>query len=336
MSFICYTPKKFSATSHSMIGQANEILDIYAGQGFDLTLRQLYYQFVSRSLIRNEDSEYKRLGRIVNDARMAGLIDWDRIVDRTRRVKPLPSWRSPMDVIEQVARQYHEPLWDTQPHRVEVWIEKDALVGVIEGICEELDVPYLSCRGYTSQSEMWRASQRLGGYLGDGQKVTIIHLGDHDPSGIDMTRDIEERLYVFMAIDLARAISQDEADDGEEYVPQEIVDRAFAQVRAGFTVNRIALTMEQITHYNPPPNPAKLTDSRGSGYVERFGYESWELDALEPSVMADLIRGAVDDVLDHSAFDDAIAKQEESRAGLTVAAARWHDVVAFLEQDERR
>lgn len=193
----CYIPKNFSSNSLGVIAQANTIIDAYEAQGFDLTLRQLYYQFVSRGLIPNKDTEYKKLGSIINDARLAGLIDWTRISDRTRNVRSLSHWANPAGVIESALASYHLDYWRGQSYRPEVWIEKDALVGVIEGVCQEFDVPYFSCRGYTSQSEMWSAGQRLLRTRRNGQKPLILHLGDHDPSGIDMSRDIFDRLDLF-------------------------------------------------------------------------------------------------------------------------------------------
>lgn len=178
MSQIAYIDKNFSDGSLEIIARANVICADYQAQGFDLTLRQLYYQFVSRGLIANRQSEYKRLGDIVNNGRLAGLIDWDYIVDRTRNLQSLAHWQSPQQIIGAVAEQYRHDLWARQPYRVEVWIEKDALVGVIAGACDRNDVPYFSCRGYTSQSELHGAAMRLVGYEKDGQDTVVIHLGD--------------------------------------------------------------------------------------------------------------------------------------------------------------
>lgn len=290
MPLIEYVPKKFSKSSQAIIEQANEIIESYADQGFDLTLRQLYYQFVARDLIPNKQSEYKRLGSIVNDARLAGLIDWETIVDRTRNLQQNSHWSGPREIVEACAKQFQIDKWATQPTRVEVWIEKDALVGVIERVCRRNDVPFFSCRGYTSQSEMWAASQRLIGHIQNAQDVTIIHLGDHDPSGIDMSRDIQSRLELFVGSDIE--------------------------------VNRIALNMDQVTKYNPPPNPAKITDSRASSYIERFGHESWELDALEPAVLEHLIDDTIDEHRDDDLWDQAVEEQNEHKETLWGAAKK--------------
>jgi hypothetical protein len=161
MPKIAYTSVEFKPSTLALVKQCNAIIAEYQAQGFTLTLRQLYYQLVSRDVIPNKQQEYKRLGSIVNDARLAGMIDWNSIEDRTRNLRSIAHWTDPAEIISAVANQFRHDKWATQPYRPEVWIEKDALVGVIEGVCQELDVPFFSCRGYTSQSEMWTAGQRL-------------------------------------------------------------------------------------------------------------------------------------------------------------------------------
>lgn len=324
MSFLrTYVSKRFSSESKAVIAKAMRILEEYDAQGFDLTLRQLYYQFVSRGWLPNSDRSYKRLGSIVNDARLAGYLDWEKIEDRTRELESLPHFDDPATIIDVAARQFHHDLWESQPTRVEVWIEKDALVGVIEGVCRQNDVAYFSCRGYTSQSEMWRAGRRLGGYLAAGQAVKILHMGDHDPSGIDMSRDIEERLFRFLATDHYKDVN---GATGEAAV-RESCDLVTTQ----FTLERIALNMDQVRQYDPPPNPAKLSDSRGLAYIAEYGDESWELDALEPSVLAALIQDGIDGVRDEELWDAAIEEQERQREQLTAVMERWTDVVEFLD-----
>jgi hypothetical protein len=336
MPRLVYAPRDFSPAHQRVIAQANRIIAEYQAQGYDLTLRQLYYQFVSRDLIPNRQTEYKRLGSIVNDARMAGLIDWDAIVDRTRNLRNLSHWDDPAGVIEAAARSYKNDLWRNQPTRVEVWIEKDALVGVIEGVCQELDLPHFSCRGYASASELWVAGQRIEGYLRAGQRCLLLHLGDHDPSGIDMTRDIEDRLTTFLDWDWVRAFGKEHPDLVNQ--PGNVFSTAVYAAKeraqdwgAKFEVRRIALTREQIDQYDPPPNPAKLTDSRSGAYLELHGDESWELDALEPTVLGQLIRDAVDEIIDADQWDEDQAAELADTKRLTTAAERWVEVERFLE-----
>lgn len=293
MAKVAYLDKKFSAAKLLEIVNVNAILAEYEAQGFDLTLRQLYYQFVSRGLLENNMRAYKRLGELVVDGRLAGLIDWERIVDRTRNVQANSHWRNPGEIMRSAAWSFRLDKWEGQPYRVECWIEKDALRGVIAGVCAELDIPHFSCRGYTSISEMWAAAQRLKHWANQGQTPVILHLGDHDPSGVDMTRDVTDRLEMFMG---------------------------------GVEVKRLALNWDQIERYNPPPNPAKLTDSRADSYIETHGASSWELDALEPTVIADLIRDAVNDLRDEDAFGVVLQEEERQRSILERAAKRWPEV----------
>jgi hypothetical protein len=181
---------------------------------------------------------------------------------------------------------------------VEVWIEKDSLVGVIEAVCNEFDVPFLSCRGYVSDSEMWNQARRLLGHREKGQGTLILHLGDHDPSGIDMTRDITERLRLFT---------------GD---PQYI------------NLKRVALTISQIEELRPPPNPTKLTDTRSQGYVRLYGNESWELDALEPSYINGLLRREILAMRNDDSWAVICQKQAVERGQIATIAAGWKECLA--------
>lgn len=299
MPKIRYKEKVFNDRHLAIIEKADEILNEYTAQGYDITLRQLYYQFVARGIIPNNDREYKNLGTIINDARLAGLIDWDHIVDRTRKVRGVAHWDDPADIVEACAKQFRIDKWVGQKYRVEVWIEKDALVGVIERPCTREDVQYFSCRGYTSQTEIWSAAtKRLIPYEKAGQMPFILHFGDHDPSGIDMTRDIQERLSMF----------------GSQAV-----------------VQRMALNMPQVQQYNPPPNPAKITDSRAQGYIKKFGDESWELDALDPKVIDALITKAVAKLRDAKKWKAKVEEENAHRAQLQAISDKWGGVTAQLD-----
>ena len=291
MPMLCYVEKRFSASSLALIGQANAIIDEYLQQGFRLTLRQLYYQFVARDWIENSQRSYKRLGSVVSDGRNAGLVDWNAIEDRTRNVRTLPHWDCPSEILRMCAEQFRFDLWERQDYRPEVWIEKDALIGVFESVCQELDVPLFSCRGYTSLSEVWAAGRRFAGHLRNAQTPVVLHFGDHDPSGMDMTRDILDRLELY---------AEDEVQ-----------------------VRRLALNMEQVNEYGPPPNPAKVTDSRYTQYVSLYKNESWELDALEPTVLAGLARDAILRYRDEGQWCKDEKRQDAARKRLAALADEW-------------
>jgi len=297
MPKIPYKTFKLRPDTYAAIDKANEILEDYAARGYDLTLRQLYYQFVARDLLANTVQSYNRLGDIIDKGRLMGLIDWDHIVDRTRNLKSRSSFTDPGDVIRAADYSYHLSRWAGQDYRVEVWVEKEALIGIFARVCSRWDVPYFACRGYTSQSEMWRAARRLNSYENEGWTPVILHFGDMDPSGVDMTRDIEDRLAMF---------------------------------RCQVDVKRLALNMDQVEKYKPPPNPAKTTDARFRSYLLVYGSESWELDALDPDVLAALVEDAVNGFRDPQKWSTTVEREIEDRALLKTAAQEWSDVSDHL------
>ncbi|GIO34376.1 MULTISPECIES: hypothetical protein [Paenibacillus] len=289
---ICYREINFRPESLRLIEKVNGIIDEYQQMGYSLTLRQVYYQLVARDVIPNSERSYKNLGNLISDGRMAGMIDWSAIEDRTRNLKKNSHWSSPGSIIYSAARSFAYDKWEDQDNYVEVWVEKDALVGIVGQVCAELDIPYFSCRGYVSQSEMWSAAQRLEDMAGN-KEIHILHLGDHDPSGKDMSRDICDRLELFGVM---------------------------------VEFERIALNYDQIEEYAPPPNPTKLSDSRASGYISEFGYECWELDALRPDVIDALIRDKVTDLCDLELLQAARDREERSRETLNTVARNWSKI----------
>lgn len=297
MTFICYEDRNFQAKTEAVIKAANGIITEYQGQGFILTLRQLYYQFVSRDLIANNDREYKKLGETITAARLAGRISWDVIEDRNRGVLKWPI-NDEDTLISELGDKLMLDLMDGQQTYVEVWVEKDALSSVVGRACVPTRTPYMACKGYLSASEAWRAGRRMRLALRRGLKPVVIHLGDHDPSGIDMTRDNQERLSLFA--------------EGE------------------VEVRRIALNMDQVERYNPPENPTKLTDARAEGYIELFGYSCWELDALEPSVLVALIEKEIGSLIDPDALADKLVEENERAELLRKLSANWDEVKDFL------
>ena len=172
-------PYKPQAAIRAIIEQANEIIEEYEAQGFTLTLRQLYYQFVARDVLENSGRQYRRLSGFISDARNGGLIDWDAIEDRTRELNEYNSWDNPAHRIRGLS--YAEDWWASQEYRPEVWVEKDALIGVIENVCSEYQVPYFAHRGDPSTTMLYEAGKRFADYFDQGQIPLVLHLADHDP-----------------------------------------------------------------------------------------------------------------------------------------------------------
>lgn len=307
MTLICYDRSlRFQKSARETIDWANAVIAEYKAKGFSLTLRQLYYQAVSRHHVpENTLQQYKRLGDIISRARIAGLIDWESIIDMTRFVRdehPQED-RNYMPFLKGSAESWTIDWWQDQIYRPMVLIEKDALAGVVDGICREYQVPYLPCRGYTSQSEQWRLGQRIRLQKEMGLIPIMFHLGDHDPSGIDMTRDNEARLWMF---------------------------------GGHVELRRLALNWDQVQKYNPPPNPAKMTDSRVDNYIKNFGDECWELDALDPQVIADLVEEAILSILDKEKFETRKAENDIQRQEIVdmvdlIGKPPEHDVYEWVD-----
>jgi len=296
---IAYVTHRFSKKILALVQTADQIIASYQAQGFKLTLRQAYYQFVQRNLLPNTEKSYKLLGNAISDGRMAGLLDWSAIEDRTRSMEELSHWDSPSEIVSTAARSFRYDKWQGQPNYVEVWVEKEALAGVVASACQPLDVAYFCCRGYSSQTAVWEAGQRLLERCEDqGRKVHVLYLGDHDPSGLDMTRDVKDRLETFL------------------------------EGKVSLNVDRIALNMAQVRALKLPPNPAKLTDARSNKYVAQYGNSSWELDALDPAYLTKLIRAEVLKLCNMKAWKARETEQEHDRKRLLAVAAK------FEQEDE--
>lgn len=293
-----FIDRKFSKTNMKKIEQVSEIVEEYQKQYLSLTLRQLYYQMVSRGYIPNKQTEYQKLSDLVSNGRRAGLIDWSAIEDRTRGLVGYMHYDDPAAAIKEAAYGYRIDLLEDQPVYLECWVEKDALKDLVGIACTKYNVRYFSCRGFTSDTEIYKAGRRMRWEIEQGKDVVILHLGDHDPSGIDMSRDILERIELF----------------GE--IPNKIDFR------------RIALNMDQIQKYNPPPNPAKETDTRFKTYQKLYGDTSWELDALEPSIFMDLIKNQIEGVIDMKKFKERKRLEEEQRKQMIEIAENWQNQIA--------
>ena len=295
-----YVNKRLSAACLNMINSANAIISEYQLQGYLITLRQLFYQFVSRNLLENSKSAYQKVCKFTRDGRMTGLIDWDAFVDNTRHLETRARWNSPRSILDACASQYHVDLWKGQASRVEVWIEKDALVNVIKDTCNRWDCPYLACRGYTSLSEIREAALRIMHAKEQGYRYTILYAGDHDPSGSDMSRDIQDRLSEF---------------------------------GASFNFQRIALNMDQVKQFALPPNRIKESDSRSQNYERNYGTtDCWELDALPPNELNRVIEtGIKQHISDDELFNARINKAKRGRKTLREIAVQFKTVAKMVQ-----
>jgi len=300
MAKIAFIEHKFSNSSLSLLAATNKIMAEYARQNYRLTLRQLYYQMIARDLFpvewvdpqtgtKNNIKNYKRFGDLINNGRLAGHLDWDYIEDRARETVFPSFWSSPASIVEACAQQFRFDKWKNQPNHIEVMVEKDAVSGILAPVCSRLQVRFTANRGYASSSLFYEVSQRLSDKMRDGKKVIILYFGDHDPSGMDMTRDIIDRMGIFT-------------------------------FDADIEVRRLALNMEQVEQWNPPENPAKETDSRFTDYRDQYGESCWELDAVEPRDLAKLVTDEVESLRDDDLWAEAVEKEDDAKARLNLVA----------------
>ena len=217
-----------------------------AAAGNPMTVRQIFYQLSTRGLIDKTEAEYKQtVGRLTATMRLEGDLPFYWIADNSRWMRKPRTHSSLKNMLDITASAYRRALWDDQDVYVEIWLEKDALSGVVYPVTSQWDVPLMVTRGYPSLTFLHDAGDILGC---EDREVFLYYFGDWDPSGLDIARNVEERLHEF----------SDYADINFE---------------------RIAVTPEQVHQWNLPTRPTKKTDTRSRS----FKGASVELDAIPPS-----------------------------------------------------
>lgn len=221
---------------------------------------------------------------------MAGIVDWDAIEDRLRKPDRPAHWDSPEEILDACISQYRCDRMEGQATYLEVWVEKDALSGVLKRVTEKYGINIIVNRGYSSATAMHDAHRRFVSEMHkiNASEVKVIYVGDFDPSGQDMIRDIQDRITEF----------------GGAY---------------DFTIQPIALMWEQIEEFNPPPNPAKITDPRAKAYIEKYGDSSWEVDALPPEDLDRILNEAIEAHVDTHQFGMMIKQEDSHKEALRVA-----------------
>jgi hypothetical protein len=274
-------PKNMHQKTKELLAKIISIVEEYDRAGYRMTLRQLYYQLVAKNIIANKLSEYAKLSTLLTDARMYGLIDWDFIEDRVRVRKMANEFADIPELIDVAISDYRRERWSDQEYYVEVIVEKNALIGVLDPICRKYHISIFPNVGYGSTTVIHELAERFENKK--DKKCVLLYFGDHDPSGEDMVRDINNRLEIFE-------------------VEVEVV--------------KVALTIEQVQQYNLPPNPAKMSDPRASNYVAEHGSNSWELDALPPDVLVNLLTNAIEEYIDMDKYNTVKELEEKEKQQL--------------------
>lgn len=250
---------------HQILSLAQQVLEVDS----PMTVRQIYYRCVANQIIDNNRSEYQMVSKVLVDARLNEDIEWEKIEDRLRKPRKPSYWDDLKDYAVTIRRAYHRDIWPTQERYVEVWLEKDALSGIFEDVVHKYGITLNVGRGYDGWDSIHNASERYAEMLEDDKETTILYFGDFDPSGEDMVRSLEDRLNRL------------------DVFP---------------TIRKCALTMEDITKYNLPPDMTKRTDSRRDAFVAKNGDVSVELDAMTPSMLRTRLVGEIEGILDMEAY----------------------------------
>ena len=246
-----------SRRSSANMQEIRQALRAILSEDHPMTVRQVFYRAVSAKVIDKTEGEYKQtIVRLLTDMRRSGEIPFGWITDNTRWMRKPRTYHSLRGMLEVTKQTYRRALWDSQASYVEVWLEKDALAGVLYEQTEIWDVPLMVTRGYPSVSYLFAAGSTI---RDQGKPAFLYYLGDHDPSGRDITRATEAGLREF-------------APDAEIYF------------------ERLAVTEEQIRLLHLPTRPTKATDSRG----KHFQGESVEVDAIPSSVLRALVQQAIE------------------------------------------
>ena len=246
-----------------------------------MTIRSLFYRAVSAGLVAKTEHEYKGIVRITGKMRKQRIMPFEWLVDAGRFVRQANLWPSPQSILKATQDQYRYDRWIDQENRVEIWVEKDAVVGVIEETCEEFGVPLYSCKGYPSLSLIDSAIRDWP----FEKNICVRYFGDHDPSGMDIPRYLENAFY-------------------EIGVGQNTLD---FEVRA--------VTQDQIYEYDLPTRPTKRTDSRSAN----FEGESVELDAFDPNDLRELVSQSIQESIDDELWAESGEKEEEQHQKLNKA-----------------
>lgn len=271
--------------SLTLFNHINDVVKEFQELGIKLTNRQLYYQIVGKNLIPNFLEVYKRLCKYLTDCRYGGLVDWKAIEDRGRVPKKHSEWCHVKSLIESAVHSYRLPRWDGQKYYVELYCEKQAGETVLKPIADKWHIYFGYNKGYSSASTMYDLAKRVQEQIQNGKEVKILYFGDHDPSGLDMIRDITKRIREFLT-------------EGDDYT------------EPSFEVIPVSLTMEQIRKFNLPPNPAKFKDPRSKWYIKEFGKDSWELDAMNPLELRKLAEKSILEYLDVKKYKYFIEREK--------------------------
>jgi hypothetical protein len=234
---------------------------------------------VSKGIIANTISSYKRLSRILSNARKDGIIPFGAIVDRTRIPIKEPTWNGLKSYLKEIKTKYKKTKWKNQKNYVEIWLEKDSLRDIFAPITQYYDVHLVIGRGYPSLTVLYEAAER---FKNINKPIWILYFGDHDPTGVDIHRSIKENLI-----------------------------KHFGIKRKNLHLRKVAITLRQIKKFNLPPSPTKSTDLRTKKFLQKYGNSCVELDALPREVLEEELKKNIEKFLNNKKFKKRLKVEEK-------------------------
>ncbi len=281
---------------------AYTILD---GSRYAMTLRQLYYALVSVDAIPKTDAGYTKLKQVVKTLREDGTVPWEWLVDHTRSVFQPRTWNGIEDLLTDTANLYRRDLMRQQPVAIQLWAESDSIGSVIAHVADRYCVPTFIGRGYSARGYLWSAARDAVAAEKAGKQVHILHVGDHDPSGVDIYRDVEETLRLYaLTIEFQQRRNDWSVSLSRRYIDQH--QFAIADLTNWLHFERLALTPDQVDEFNLPTRPPKASDVRTAKFT---GRGSVEVEALPVEDLLAIVEEAITDRIDPEAL--RIAEQAE-------------------------
>ncbi|SIS22208.1 hypothetical protein SAMN05445060_3923 [Williamsia sterculiae] len=254
-----------------------------------VTIRGVFYRTMSAGHVEKSELAYRKVQRRVLALRRSGRIPYRYISEGTRWTIRPSTWTSVEDALESTAIIYRRALWEDQPQRVEVWVEKDAITSVVAPVTRRWDVPLMVARGFPSETFLWNTAQDINEA---GKPTVILNLGDHDPSGVGAWDQVRRKL--------------------QEFAPQ-----------VAFRFERLAVTEAQILGLGLPTRPTKQSDSRAKGFTG----ESVEVDAIPSATLRSLLDDAISSNVDQRSWSLLQEVETSERAVLRRMAGieddRW-------------
>jgi hypothetical protein len=288
------TTEQIETGSKKVRGRARKSLELIeamyraAEAAQPITGRGIGYKLFTAGLIPSmKKGPMQCVYRLLKEAREEGTIPWEWIVDETRELEQRPSWADPAAFVRVVSRSYRRDFWNEQPVRVEVWSEKGTIRGVLAPVLDKYGVGFRVMHGFNSATQVFDIAQD-----DDGRQLIALYIGDYDPSGMNMSEhDLPNRL----------------AEYGGDHVD----------------LRRVTLKREHLDDLPSFPASDKKKDTRHDWFVHQFGDRCWELDALDPNVLRNLVEGAIQDEIEPSSWQRCAIVERAERESLRTVLDSW-------------